>query len=242
MCTVTYIPKNTNDYILTSSRDENINRSKSHSPEIVTINNVDVLFPKDGSKGGTWVGVTNNKRTLCLLNGAFEKHIPTGNYTKSRGLVVLDFFENISTETLLNTYNLEGIEPFTLIIIDNIELRELTQLKWDGITKHIAKLNAEKSHIWSSATLYNTIDAIKKENTFLRQLNVNVFADSIINYHEFGTKQKPDLMKYINSNSPIETVSITQIESFEQKAILTYKSLLELTTISKTIAYNLEIA
>ena len=44
----------------------------SLTPKTENFGGVKVLFPKDGEKGGTWIGVSNKKRTLCLLNGAFE--------------------------------------------------------------------------------------------------------------------------------------------------------------------------
>ena len=231
MCTVTYLPKGQIDYILTSNRDENVKRSKALAPKIEKIGNTEVLFPKDSSKNGTWVGVTNNNRTLCLLNGAFKKHTPTGNYIKSRGLIVLDFFKNISSQELINNYNLNNIEPFTLIIIEVIDgVRLLTQLKWDGNIRYIKKLDSQASHIWSSSTLYNIEETLYKKAIFkqiesseLSELN----ADSIFRFHVYSTKKDPDLMKYINYSSPIETVSTTQIVSNSEFATLKYKSFRE---------------
>jgi hypothetical protein len=231
MCTVSYLPKGQYDYILTSNRDENVNRAKALAPKIEKLGDTEVLFPKDSSKNGTWVGVTHNNRTLCLLNGAFDKHTPTGNYVKSRGLIVLDFFKNTPTQDLVNTYNLDNIEPFTLLIIDVIEnTRLLTQLKWDGNIRYIKKLDSNSSHIWSSSTLYNIEETLYKKAIFkqiesseLNPLN----ADSVFKFHEFSTKKDPNLMKYTNKSSPIETISTTQIETFSNYATLKYKSFKE---------------
>jgi hypothetical protein len=225
MCTVSYVPKEQLNYILTSNRDENVNRAKALDPKIEKLDNIEVLFPKDSSKNGTWVGVTNNKRTLCLLNGAFEKHTPTGNYVKSRGLIVLDFFKNISTDDLVNNYNLDNIEPFTLVIIDVLNnIRRLTQLKWDGSIRYIKKLDPNTSHIWSSSTLYNTEESLHKETIFNQTQSIKLNADSIFKFHEFSTIDNPILMKYNNTTSPIETISTTQIESFDTYATLKHKS------------------
>jgi len=228
MCTVTFLPKGQFDYILTSNRDESINRTNALHPKIEKIGNTNVLFPKDGSKKGTWIGVTENNRTLCLLNGAFEKHISTYNYVKSRGLIVLDFFKPFPTSDLVNNYDLNKVEPFTLIIIDIIQnKRYLTQLKWDGKTRFIKKLNPDSYHIWSSATLYKSDETEHKEHIF-KQLNPNKLdGDSIFKFHEYSTIEEPTLMKYINKASPVETISTTQIESFGLNATIKYKSFKE---------------
>lgn len=240
MCTVTFLPKGQFDYVLTSNRDESIDRLNALHPKIEKVGELDVLFPKDGSKNGTWVGVTENNRTLCLLNGGFKKHTPTGDYTKSRGLVVLDFFQKESTQSLVNTYNLDGIEPFTLIIIDVINnVRLLTQLKWDGIVRYITKLDSNATHIWSSATLYNKHEALHKASVF-KEFDANQLnAETIFNFHEAGTLTEPLLMKYINNSSPIETISTTQIESFNGEATLKYKSFKENNETTETINFKL---
>ena len=228
MCTVTYLPKGESDYVLTSNRDENVNRAKALEPKIEKLGDTEVLFPKDSSKNGTWIGATNHNRTLCLLNGAFEKHIPTGDYIKSRGLIVLDFFKNTPTPDLVNNYNLKDTEPFTLIIIDVIQnTRVLTQLKWDGNIRYIKKLDPNASHIWSSSTLYSSEETLHKKTIF-NQLKINKLdADSIFKFHEISTTEEPTLMKYMNKTSPIETISTTQIESYTEYVTLKYKSFQE---------------
>ena len=196
-----------------------------------------MLFPKDSSKGGTWIGVTEKNRTLCLLNGAFIKHNVTGNYFKSRGLVVLDFFKADDRLSFIDSYSLDGIEPFTLIIIDNTEELSLTELKWDGTTKHVTKKNVTKCHIWSSSTLYSAEEAEEKQAQFSEHISPDNSAEELQNYHEFGTAQSPELMAYINSSNSIETISITQIVHSKYGASMTYKSLLDARTDTKRIKF-----
>ena len=211
MCTVTYIPQPNSGYILTSNRDESVKRAKALTPELTQLNDVNVLFPKDTSKGGTWIGTTDRNRTLCLLNGAFIKHEVSHDYVKSRGLVVLDFFKASDSEMFAKSYSLKGIEPFTLVIIDGGEVLSLLELKWDGKEKHISKLNPKDCHIWSSATLYNQEQANYKANVFKSFIKTTPNANDILNFHENGIENHTDLMRYINLDSPIETISITQI-------------------------------
>ena len=240
MCTVTYIPKGETNYVLTSNRDESIVRAKALSPAVSEIGNVHVLFPKDPSQGGTWIGVTETNRTLCLLNGAFKKHSVTKNYLKSRGLVVLDFFKAEDIMSFVESYSLKGIEPFTLIIIDGRKDLSLIELKWDGIQKYITVKNSSECHIWSSATLYNQSSILHKENQFYAHLNPNIATEDILKYHESGTKEEPMLMRYINNSSPCETISITQITHSKNEALMTYKSLLNGITETMQIRFTSE--
>src|SRR4051812_5816730 len=90
MCTVTYLPKSKDSFILTSSRDEKPLRKIARPPSIHKRGKQLILFPKDPQGGGTWIAVSESGQTICLLNGAFDKHIPEPPYRKSRGIVALD--------------------------------------------------------------------------------------------------------------------------------------------------------
>ena len=89
MCTVSFVNAN-GKIIITSNRDEKIIRPKAIEPKSYCINNKNILFPKDPKAGGTWFAVDEYSNIIVLLNGADEKHIVTGNYKKSRGLIVLE--------------------------------------------------------------------------------------------------------------------------------------------------------
>ena len=242
MCTVTFIPQHNSNYILTSNRDESVARSKALTPELTQLDDVDVILPKDSSKGGTWIGTTNQGKTLCLLNGAFVKHTVTNDYVKSRGLVVLDFFKTNHSKSFIESYSLKGIEPFTLVIIDKGEVLSLLELKWDGNTKHVRQLNPNESHIWSSATLYNAEKANFKSTHFKSFVQNNPNANDILEFHENGTEELPELMKYINEASPIETISITQVISQNDNyTYFRYKDLLTKTISEKKIKIKEEV-
>jgi len=235
MCTVTYIPQSNSNYVLTSNRDESVKRAKALTPELIKLEDINVIFPKDSSKGGTWIGTTDHGKTLCLLNGAFVKHEVTHNYIKSRGLVVLDFFKAKDTKSFIKSYSLKGIEPFTLVIIDGCEVLSLIELKWDGIEKHISVLNPNKSHIWSSATLYNVEQTEFKASVFRDFVKTNPSSTEILEFHENGTDNDSRLMKYINPNSTIETISITQIITSLNGAEIKHKDLLQHSMSEKQI-------
>lgn len=87
MCTVTYLPLGNNNFILTSNRDETPLR-KTVLPKEYLENGVELTYPKDLLAGGTWIGLSEKKRLVCLLNGGFETHERKTPYKMSRGVLV----------------------------------------------------------------------------------------------------------------------------------------------------------
>src|SRR5690625_7813334 len=86
MCTITYIPnpEKESSFFVTDNRDESVNRPAKF-PEIYREYGVSLYYPKDLEKGGTWFGVSDKKRMMCLMNGAFSKYKRKPPYRKSRG-------------------------------------------------------------------------------------------------------------------------------------------------------------
>jgi uncharacterized protein with NRDE domain len=162
MCVLTFVPDASNGFIITNNRDENLLRPKAICPKEYKIGNRKAYFPKDAKAGGTWIA-TNLRFTLCLLNGAFEKHVPTGQYTKSRGMVILDFLENENIELLKQSGCFNGFENFTLVIIEGA-CQKIYQIVWDGKKAQFNELNWNEAKIWSSCTLY-THEVIKERAT-----------------------------------------------------------------------------
>ena len=209
MCTVTIIPLKGNDFVLTSNRDEAPNRV-SLAPDFYTIQSIKVLFPKDEMSGGTWIGLSEKNRVICVLNGGFVVHERKDKYRKSRGLVANDFmlFDNMLSG--IESYNLIGVEPFTMVIIDwNVSLK-FFELVWDGEQKHFKQLPL-KPKIWSSSTLYS--DAMKLERSqwfdtyqFKNELNSN----SILQFHKTAGFNNLDY-GVIMDRGFVKTTSITQV-------------------------------
>jgi len=208
MCTVTIIPNKTG-FTLTSSRDEIASRGVTQFPIKMELGKERIYFPQDPLAGGTWIATSEKGKVVCLLNGGFEKHKHQPPYSFSRGKVVMDCFSFENFELFGKVYNLSGVEPFTLVLIDNMQLFELV---WDGDTKHFKELNANDQHIWSSSTLYN------KEIREIRQKwfkNWGLHEDStnaaIFDFHLKGGNISDSFnIKMKRKNGP-ETVSITQV-------------------------------
>ncbi|WP_299526688.1 NRDE family protein [uncultured Lutibacter sp.] len=209
MCTVTFLPLPNNNFILTSNRDEQRLR-ETFAPKKYLENGVEMLFPKDKTAGGTWIGTSSKNRLICILNGAFIKHKRKETYKKSRGIIGKEILQTANFIEYIDSLNLEEIEPFTMVIVDwNENQLNLYELIWDEHQKHFTKLKNE-AKIWSSSTLYkNEIKGLRKI-WFQNWVAENKFTSStILKFHhsEIGDKEQSVLMK----RSYVETVSITSV-------------------------------
>jgi hypothetical protein len=209
MCTVTLIPKGTNNFVLTSNRDEAPNRH-TLSPDFYNIENTKLLFPKDEVAGGSWIGVSEKQRVLCILNGGFEKHERKATYRLSRGVVMKDLLVCANLEQTIKAYDLEGVEPFTLVIVEWNSSMEFKELVWDGKKKHFSNLPLEPK-IWSSSSLYNS--SMKKERlqwfTDFKQEH-ELASRSIMEFHKTAGKGNEDY-GVVMDRFFVKTTSITQI-------------------------------
>ena len=219
MCTVTYLPLGNEEFCLTSNRDETPGRQPM---ELYYDEANNLLFPKEPKHGGTWISASADNRLVCLLNGAFQKHKQEPPYRRSRGLVVLDYFEYGTTAQFVTNYYFDGIEPFTMVIFDNAKLYDF---RWDGETKHLLELDPEKPHIWSSSTLYN--DEIKNkriawfQNWLAAEQEKN--AAEILKFHKTaGADDKENGLIMSRNNNLVCTVSITQVIKKDHKFSLKY--------------------
>lgn len=231
MCTVTIVPLENNGFVLTSNRDEAPERV-SLPPDFYTIDGTKLLFPKD-KKGGTWIGVSENKRAICVLNGGFEKHNRKVSYRMSRGLVAKDFMVSKNVSGTVETYNLYDIEPFTMIIVDWNASLKFYELVWDGKTKHFKQLPLEP-RIWSSSTLYD--EKMNQE----RLLWFTVFktdnalkADSLLKFHKMAGNGNTDY-GVVMDRGFVKTTSITQIEKLGNILDMRYENLENKTVVTKT--------
>lgn len=237
MCTLTYLPNSNGGFILTSNRDEKVDRKATLPPENYYHHGVRVVYPKDTQGGGTWLATAENGFTLCLLNGAFEKHNSTPPYRKSRGLVLIDFFEYNQVGKFLANYEFNGIEPFTLVIIEKQLNVVLHQIRWDGSMIHHLLLNEHEPHIWSSATLYNIETIAERELWFKEWLAVHPepTIHDMLYFHHFGGKgdQHNDLL--MNRGDRLKTLSISSVKHCVDGYFMLYEDLLEHTHFAKEI-------
>lgn len=233
MCTVTTLI-NANNLVITSTRDEQIDRPESTNPILSVINGVAVMFPRDTKAGGTWFAVNQNQEVLVLLNGADKKHEPNNQYIKSRGLIILDL---ISTAGILGTWqriNLNNIEPFTLVCYSN---KRLYQLRWDAKNKSTVEVNMHSPQLWASSTLYSDEIVERRKVTFDKFSHQQfVSYNDILEFHA-QTYHTKYWEKHLINKKEITTKSITQVVLTNNSAKLTHRSLVNGTEVEKELLF-----
>ena len=236
MCTVTYIPKGDNQFILTSNRDENQSRTTSLL-ESRLVGAEQVLFPVDPISGGSWIAISQSNRLAGILNGAFEKHHHDPPYKRSRGLILLDYFKTPGISHFIKRHDLEGIEPFTMVMY---EQDLLVELRWDGVLKHTKNISLNTPHIWSSCTLYDQPARTKRADWFEKwwQETKDPDANDLLQFHRYGGEQDPSDGFVMNRGNKVKTLSITGIEKNRSSAILHHHDLIKNTTIQRLIDFS----
>lgn len=236
MCTVTFIPAKEAVYI-THNRDEKKLRARAVPPQLYTIKNFQLVFPRDGHAGGSWIALHQNGGAAVLLNGAFTKHQHQPPYRKSRGLAFLDILTGSDLFLSYQQISLEAIEPFTVILWTGTALYEC---RWDGTQKHIKSLDASQSYSWSSATLYDA-DVIEKRNnwftTWLQQHPQPAMED-IINFHLFGGEGDAHNDLRMNRDGITLTVSITALKIQPYIGLMQYLDLQDNNSYQQALSFK----
>ncbi len=237
MCTVTIIPQGKSDFVLTSNRDEAPDRIPL-TPDFYEENNVKMLFPKDKVGGGTWIGVSEKNRLICLLNGGYICHVREPKYRISRGVVVKDLLAADEIVNTIENYNLDNVEPFTIVIADWNDGLRFFELVWDRGQKHFTELPLEPK-IWSSSTLYT--DEMKAErlswfDTYKTSNELN--SNSILNFHKTAGIDNENYGVVMNRGT-VQTTSVTQVEKNNDMLKMTYHSLRDDVITSKDFKTSL---
>ena len=230
MCTATYLPLGPTGFILTHSRDEKSIRPSARLPNEFRISEWAVTFPQDPQGKGTWIAsghrTDGTQTTVCLLNGAFMPHQPQSPYKHSRGLVIPHFFSYPSLGDFAESYDFAGIEPFTLL---SIEESQLTELRWNGSRLFIAEKDPQQPHIWSSVTLYMPDVIQQRESWFQRwqQQITDWSPDAIRAFHLSAGEGDPHNAVRMNRQNQYLTVSLTQVIQEHGQTGLQYEDLIQ---------------
>jgi uncharacterized protein with NRDE domain len=231
MCTVTFLPLGKTDYILTSNRDESVERA----PAIFPFRKSEILFPKDGQAGGTWIAAQSSGKAVCLLNGAFSKHKHDPPYRKSRGLIVLEAFTFSDFKTFTSKIKLNNIEPFTLVMVES-KKDDLYEFRWDGHNKHFKSLESDRPHFWCSATLYSqeTFE-IRKEWFKNWVITYEHSMENILHFHHYGGDGDKINDLVINRNEFLKTLSICSIHYKMRHSYMVYIDLQKGTSFQEIV-------
>ncbi len=221
MCTVTFLPLPDHGFVLTSNRDVGYQREKALYPALYEEEGVSLFYPKDGKAGGTWIGTSRNTRLICLLNGGFNDHKRAASYLKSRGLIVKEFLIAKRFEETCLQMNLEGIEPFTMVVVDWKEKTKLFEFVWDGEQRFLKELD-QKPHIWSSSTLFTSEMKNMRREWFAKWLEqAEKSPKSILEFHSEAGIGDPET-DVVLKREKVGTVSITQVVKSNEQIEMNY--------------------
>lgn len=233
MCTITFIPKSNHSFILTSNRDEAPGRD-TFPPEVYEENGAKLMYPKDALAGGTWIGLSDYKRVVCLMNGGFVAHERKAFYRKSRGVVVKDFLKAENLRSAIENYDFDEIEPFTIVFVEWINDLRLYQLVWDGVAYHFSE-EPLAPQIWSSSPLYPEDLKKKREKWFSEFLfeNLKPSEEELLQFHKIAGEGNL-LSNLVMDRGFVKTKSITQIVNNNDKVSMRYEDL-QKNEISNTV-------
>lgn len=222
MCCLTIVRTQNQNIVITHNRDEQWSRqTKGATIEETHINNKKIWMPKDSLSEGTWIG-TDGTKAAAILNGFKENHVKKGQYKASRGTIIPQFLKSESTSTFVDSFDPTGLEPFTLILVDNNE--SILEYGWDEKYRYLTYLDFNKPILYSSATLYSDDIQKRRQSHFQSLLQKQMVAHDLWVFHE---TRGDDHGKFINVdyNSEISTVAISQIV-LGNASLFHYQSLL----------------
>ncbi len=227
MCTVSFMPIK-GGFMLHSNRDERLIRAQTIPPQPYEEEQVKLFFPRDQESSGTWIACSSTGKTYCLLNGAFEPHQPRPAYRKSRGLILLDIIRSPNPERYLEMESLTGIEPFTLVMIDELNGLQLQELRWDGEKYWLTNLDPSHPKIWSSVTLYDKEIRASREKWFFEWLlqNPAPAQTDLLDFHRQGGDGSRENNLVMKRDNDRQTISITSVVSHAGKREMQYEDLI----------------
>lgn len=209
MCIITYLPLDENSYLLGVSREESTSRNKVNFPVSRVFNERLIVYPEDAASQGSWMAGTNESLSICLMNGAFVPYTRFQNPAKSRGLVLLEAAECINPVEFMLNYDLQNIEPFTILFIENQSPAHITEFRWDGKSKFVYDYNPVKSYIWSSVMLHDPDEQKELKHKFSEWLENKVSFDR----HGLMEFHKENMIEHQPDKDPeVQTQSITIME------------------------------
>ncbi|BDD04224.1 NRDE family protein [Aureibacter tunicatorum] len=212
MCTATFFALENGEFALTHNRDESYRRAIAVLPKEKTIDGKKIIVPIDPQGKGSWI-FTSIDLSVCLLNGAFEKHEKRDDYVRSRGTVVLEVLETSTDREFIDTVDLNGVEPFTLILFRHSNQSSLGEFRWDGKEKYYKELALNENHIWSSVTLYDELAQFKRIKAFEKQFSGHIPSkDEIMKFHL--SMHNPDIFMKTETHQTVSTSQMIVGDAF----------------------------
>lgn len=241
MCTLTYVPNLRKErFIITDNRDEMVSRPAT-PPKLYEELGGRLFYPKDQRKGGTWMGASDQKRLIVLLNGAFTKYVRKPPYRKSRGVVVKELLAAKDLQSALDNYDFKGIEPFFSILFSWEEGCSITELVWDEKRAYLNQVDEKKPKVWSSALGYSSQEHRIKSNFFEAFLKKEAFqptAGDLWDFHHIKDLETEG--GFVINRGVIQTTSIFQVQ-IEKKLSFRYEDFVQDVKEKGTVDFSAQV-
>lgn len=231
MCVVTFL-KTKKGVFLTSNRDEK-NTRKALYPKTYLHDNLQLCYPKDLEKGGTWFALdTHQKRATCLLNAKGVQ--PSATNQLSRGEIPIRYLTN--EKSILSKPILIKMAPFTLICMQYDNDFLVKEYAWNGKQMDVKILDENVPHIWCSNTLYGKTEKDRLTKTFMKKSHNLMTLEDIVSFHK-SVAQPPKANVFLKQDEDLQTVSITSIKATQNGETSYYTDLLDGATHVLTKVY-----
>lgn len=222
MCCLTIVRTHNHNIVITHNRDEQW--SRQINGELVSVHMVQerkIWMPKDSLSKGTWIG-TDGIKAAAILNGFKENHIKKAKYRVSRGTIIPAFLSSENTNDFVASFDPTGLEPFTLVLVDNKS--NFLEYGWDEKDIHLHDHSFETPAMYSSATLYNSDIQQRRKSRFHYFTQSQVDFDDLWRFHENKGEDHGNFIN-VDFNAEISTVAISQIV-LGNASVFHYQSLL----------------
>lgn len=235
MCTVSFIPQK-EGFVFTSNRDEDPGRAATQLMEKQQSLSK-VYYMEDPLAKGTWFAFAPH-RFACVLNGAFVAHQRKATYRLSRGAMALASFDYPTIAEFTQTFDFQGIEPFTLLLYNCGDFQECV---WDEEQLHVKKLSTKASHLWSSCTLYTRERWKSRKENLLNWNKISKNQSEIIQFHKahmpFAATHLQERLGTCEklTNIPLQTTSVSSIDASAEGFSFVFESLVNRTRIEKSL-------
>lgn len=222
MCTLTYLPTN-EGFVLTHSRDEDRRRPSSAQIETETTGLFRFHAPKDKRAGGTWMGLHEDGRAACLLNGGQIQYRRADSYPVSRGEIIPKLWQYENFRQFFTAFDRSPYEPFTLVCWEKGRLHALYHNPDEDDWQ---EYDPGGAHIWTSTRLYPGPERWKRAAHFFRwrRQNAAPMPESIRQLHLVGQPEN-EILPFTIQRQELRTVSLTQVVHQASRYSLRYQPL-----------------
>lgn len=222
MCTVTFIPFQHSDYVLTQNRDVSTRRPKAEPPDYHDYRGRSLFYPIDVKGGGTWNAVSSSHQAF-ILNGADYDYYPNFEAPKSRGSLCLDLLVN--GKDFMENHDFADYDDFTLVYFPRDRASDMDEWRWNSEKLLHRTRPIDEPYMWISRGMYTRDDFNRKRHAFHRflkdtgKVDLSEFSENIWSFHH--RKLVADLEGFLISRAHHHLGTVSVVQVMQEEGVLT---------------------